>query len=199
MNIEQWFENIQKHNPYKTQEKTPILDALKNDTFKEIYNENTYRGVLVRTTDELGGVDKRLLLESTSSEEGIHGIIILLEHEGKYLIQAKPEVGYADTWALTATVQSSWYKLRRAEIPYAELFQDTPKYIINVPQDAGMFFHKVNQFRLVHREVMPTIRERFFLASPQEIFAAAGRGWVSEHLTQALGLALSFQALDKGR
>src|SRR3990167_575453 len=195
MTLVEWFENIQSGpSGFTGQRIVPLKDGLKTEDFTNIYNENTYRAVLAETTKADGDTDKRLLLESTSAESDIHGVILLARWQDRFLVQAKGEVGYKDFWSLTATLQSSWYNLRHKKIPYAELIDTSEVYKLAIPQDAGMFYHKVNQYRFIILNSEPRVEHNFYLATAPEIFAAAAKGYVGEHLLQALGLALAHEA-----
>jgi hypothetical protein len=157
-------------------------------------NKAYYEGVVVRYG--LPGEEQyeNLMLQSTSlrrlRNRPIHGIILLAEYQGKYLVQAKAEGGNVTDgrMVLTTTMQSNWENVEKKDIPYKEFLKLTPVFQFAAPQDAGMFYRKHNEYRLVRLESEPElVNERFRLATLDEIAGLQQRDLVGDHLTQMIG------------
>ncbi len=91
---------------------------------------------------------------------------------------------------LAPTVQASKSNLEAAHSgkrpPRAELLDKYPVTWVEIPQDGGRFFGKVNNYGVVEveEEIIPLTNERWF--TREELREAYLSGDVNEHLTQAL-------------
>lgn len=196
--ILEWFTEHQKKSQMKT-EVIPLEESgewkLQKDGTISRDDKAFYEGTIVRTSDGDKGWDA-LMLRSTGTHE-THGVILLAKYRNKYLIQAKREPGNNTPGCvvLTSTIQASHENLRRNKsLPYVELIDRVPDFSVRVPQDAGMLYHKCNEFRLVVLRKKPAVYEGFYLATLKEIGTLAKQGLVSEHLLQVLGLHEVFPA-----
>lgn len=151
-------------------------------------------GVIVEYGEEGGQRHENLMIRSTSEHKlrgrPIHGIILLAEYQGKYLVQAKAEGGNVTPgrMVLTTTIQSSHENIAKKDIPYKELLRLPASFQFAAPQDAGMLYGKHNEYRFVRLSTEPKlVNERFRLATLDEISGLQQRDWVGDHLTQMIG------------
>lgn len=153
-----------------------------------------FEGVVVEYGDKGGPTHENLMIRSTSRhrlrDRPIHGIILLAEYQGKYLVQAKAEGGNVTPgkMVLTTTIQSSHENIAKKDIAYKELLRLPATFQFAAPQDAGMFYGKHNEYRFVRLDDEPKIvNERFRLATLDEIAGLQQRDLVGDHLTQMIG------------
>ncbi len=153
-----------------------------------------FEGVVVEYGEEGGPTHENLMIYSTSKhklrDRPIHGIILLAEYRGKYLVQAKAEAGNVTPgrMVLTTTIQSSHENIAKEDIPYKELLRLPSVFQFAAPQDAGMLYGKHNEYRFVRLDDEPKIvNERFRLATLDEIAGLQQRDLVGDHLTQMIG------------
>lgn len=157
-------------------------------------DKSYYEGVVVRYGHQGGEQHENLMIRSTSRhrlrDRPIHGIILLAEYQGKYLVQAKAEAGNVTLgrMVLTTTIQSSHENIANKDIPYKELLRLPVTFQFAAPQDAGMLYGKHNEYRFVRLDNEPKIvNERFRLATLDEIAGLQQRDLVGDHLTQMIG------------
>ncbi len=194
VSFSEWFEGCVKNSPIC---KVIVGDLTKGKEWKFLgthvgrEDNRYYRGTLVNV--ESGGkLMERFLLQSTSGER-IHGIVLLARSiDGLYLVQAKPEVGNKTPGCvvLTTTLQASLENLSHNKIPFCDYINDENTKYIDVPQDPGMLFGKINRIaflQLNERSFEMDIPATHSWATIEDVMDLARRGLVSEFLLQALG------------
>jgi oxidase EvaA len=132
-------------------------------------------------------------------ETGGTGAVVLLKAcgEERYLVAAKAEPGNLRPARimLAAPLQASRANLEQAHggarPPRAELLDEAGVRWVELPQDGGRFFEKVNAYGVVEVEpekITLNQNERWF--SRDELREALFAGEVNEHLSQALLVAV---------
>lgn len=157
-----------------------------------------YRGAAFKAFEPLRHkVVDRFLLTPCVPKGQMNGVILLVRDSvGKFLVQAKAEPGNRTPgrMTLTATIQASWSNLQQklsGAIPFVELYDHPLTVKRGITQDGGQFFEKVNEicFLLLPADSAPLeIPENFTWATRGELANFTTKGFVSEHLLQALGI-----------
>ncbi len=195
-NIVQWFKEEQKQSTLH--EKIVPLDQSKE---WEIGNQGSlarkdkhyFDVVIVRYGKNPQEQFENAMIRSCSLEklEGrqIHGLVLLAEYQGKFLVQAKAEAGNTTPGhiVLTTTIQSNYENIHKYPILYKELLQQKPVLQAAAPQDAGMLYGKHNEYRFVRLKKSIELSPHFYWATLDEIRELQKLNLVGDHLTQMIG------------
>lgn len=154
-------------------------------------DKSLFEANLVLTREQNGRIYDKVFLRPVNGEK-THGVIILaVSLSKKILVQAKAEPGnmHAKGHVLLApSVQSSHWALKRNTVPLAELVGCVPKVRAFIPQDGGMFYGKVNEYRIIVLDSEIFHPENYRWVTEEEISQLASEEKVNDHLFQALGL-----------
>ncbi len=206
MNILTWFETEQKKSTLqkkiislkdsKEWHMTPAGTLSKKDgKYYEIVlvayqkpGEPWYENAMIRSTSQ-----------HQHAQRQIHGMVLVAEHNGKFLVQAKAEAGNITPGhiVLTTTIQSSHDNIAKYPIPYKQLMNEKPVFQFAAPQDAGMLYEKNNEYRLVRITQPLEAQDHFYWATIEEIHELQKHNLVGDHLTQMMGHILLSGVLQK--
>lgn len=111
------------------------------------------------------------------------GLIGFIEHEGKYLVQAKIEAGNRNLFDLAPTVSFSDYKNRlktEGMSPLMEYFLNAPKSKIDfdtlLSEEGGRFYHAQNRYMIV--KANPAyVPANFYWMSKDELFTLVKKSY----------------------
>ena len=156
-----------------------------------------YEGVALESIENQKTVNRFMIW--TTARTGYHGLVVLLKVGDRFLVQAKAEAGNRSLGrvALTCTLQSSFSGLKFGKPPFWDVIEKRIKMGLGAPvlQDPAMLYEKVNcvgcaEILEADFHGIDEIPESFFLASLDEITYSVGKGVVSEHLLQTLGMSV---------
>ena len=193
MQTHDWFKNQQVSSVVET--RVGLLKDTRNwETFDgglRRKDRSLFEAIVVFTKEQSGRMYDKVFLRSVSRDR-IHGVIILaIAPSGKILVQAKAEPGnvHAKGYVLLApSVQSSHWAFQRNIVPLAELVNRVPKVRAFIPQDGGMFYGKINEYRIIVLDSEISHPENYRWVTVEEISQLASEDNVNDHLFQALGL-----------
>lgn len=202
MHTREWFKTQQVNSIMET--KVGLLkDARDWESFEgglRRKDRSLFEAIVVFTREQSGRLYDKVFLQSVSKEK-IHGIVILaIAPSGKVLVQAKAEPGNIHVKGhvlLAPSVQSSLWALKNNKVSLVELVKHHPAICVRIPQDGGMFYGKINEYRIIELQEEISHPENYKWVSVEEITLLASEEKVNDHLFQALGLLHLYNGCKK--